>query len=512
MLPAEKRENHLSAVAANSNVSSASGFGKVLGSIQGLQQRLNDFTLDDIIGAENNLKSLMQQVVLMRDRFDTIAEMKHAVTNANQLILTIPEESFDLVGPDSLEKHPKLHAIVKASKLIRLQKLMKAAKASADGVSFDADAGMLHFDNSAPHNVVAPLSDETTQAEKTLAGEVTRSKTENFIPIGATDQGQAIVIEAPAEWPLETASSEMQYSSAANVEPASDFNLVSADESTPVEADVKLFGGQDVSDANPHTFASPESPTDAVVEAANNDSILAEVLAEAPANSLVTQATPIAPSPKPDAGDAERHKHLSRKEKKQARQKKRAETESTIEESKALVPAESKVNRQLLDDLIESYGDFALTPNLPAPIQAPTLPQIKSVEPSVMPAPEFEKPVQETRSAPNLQKAGELDRQLKKIIKDYGEYDLYSKQSSVNLKTGGIVVFVILGLVLGGLYLFKAPATVSSSPSHDVTQPTQSAPADPLKSTLDAKRGGAGISGNRERPTAAAKTVTKQNN
>ena len=64
----------------------------------------------------------------------------------------------------------------------------------------------------------------------------------------------------------------------------------------------------------------------------------------------------------------------------------------------------------------------------------------------------------------------------------------------------------------GGLYLFKAPATVSSSPSQDVTQPTQSAPADPLKSTLDAKPSGAGINGNREVPTTAAKTVTKQNN
>src|SRR6185436_5488959 len=194
----------LSATAANSNASSTSGFGKVLGSIQGLQQRLNDFTLDDIIGAENNLKSLMQQIVHMRDRFDTIAEMKHAVTNANQLILTIPEENFDLVGPDSLEKHPKLHAIVKANKLIRLQKLMKAARASADAVSFDADAGMLHFNNSAPHDLAAPLRDETTQAEKTLADELIRGSTESFIPIGTTDQGQGIVIETPAEWPFET--------------------------------------------------------------------------------------------------------------------------------------------------------------------------------------------------------------------------------------------------------------------------------------------------------------------
>jgi len=118
----------------------------------------------------------------------------------------------------------------------------------------------------------------------------------------------------------------------------------------------------------------------------------AGVLVGASANSLVTQATPIEPSPKPDAGDSERRRHMSRKEKKQARQKKRAETESTIEESKSLVPADGKVNRQLLDELIESYGDFALTPNLPAPIEAPTPPQTRSVEPTVMPAPEFEKP------------------------------------------------------------------------------------------------------------------------
>ena len=511
MLPAEKQENRQSAVAANSDVSAASGFGKVLGSIHGLQQRLNDFTLDDIIGAEKNLRSLMQQVIFMRDRLDTIAELKPVLTNANQLILAIPEENFDLVGPDSLDKHPKLHAIVKAHKFIRFQKLMKAARASADAVSFDADAGMLHLDHTAPHNLVAPLRDETTQAQEFFSGELSPGITETLTPIGATDRGQAIVIEAPADWAFETANSETKNSPTASAEIALDFKLVSADESSPVDADVKLFGGQDVADANSNELPSPELPTDAVVEAPTSVATPAAALIEAPEKSLVTQAQPIAPSTKIDAGDSEKRRHLSRKEKKQARQKKQVETDSRLEESKAMVPADGKVNRQLLDDLIENYGDFAKTPNLPAPVEAPKLANIKSVEPTVMPAPEFEKP-DESRSVHNVQKAGELDRQLKKIIKDYGEYDLYSKPRPINLKTGGIVVFVVLGLVLGGLYLFKGPTTVSSPPSHTVTQPSQAAPADALKPTLDAKRSGAGNRGNRDGPAAAAKTVTKQNN
>ena len=512
MLPAEKQENRRAAVAADSNVSPASGFGKVLGSIQGLQQRLNDFTLDDIIGAESNLKSLMQQVILMRDHLDAVAEMKHAVTNANQLIGEIPEENFDLVGPDSLEKHPKLHAIVKASKLIRLQKLMKAARASADAVSFDADAGMLHLNDTASYNLTTPAQGATIQAEEFFARELTPGTTESSVPLGTTDIGPSIVIEAPAEWAFEAATSETTIAATARAETTPDFKLASTEESTPVEADAKLLGGQDVADVNSHVLPSSELPTDAVIEAPASVATPAAALIEAPAKSLVTQAQPAAPSTKPDSGDAERRRHLSRKEKKQAKQKKQDATQSVIEESKAMVPAKGKVNRQLLDDLIENYGDFATTPNLPAPLETPKLPKIKSVEPTVLPTPEFEKPAQETRSGPNLQKAGELDRQLKKIIKDYGEYDLYSKPKPVNLKIGGIIVFVVLGLMLGGLYLFKTPAPVSSSPSHSVTQPSQATPAESPKATLDAKRSGAGNSGNREGSTAAAKTITKQNN
>jgi hypothetical protein len=65
---------------------------------------------------------------------------------------------------------------------------------------------------------------------------------------------------------------------------------------------------------------------------------------------------------------------------------------------------------------------------------------------------------------------GDLDHQLKKIMKDYGEYDLYShaSHSSVTLKRGGIAAFVVLGLVLSGFYFFRSPAKTNPPRANSV--------------------------------------------
>jgi len=65
------------------------------------------------------------------------------------------------------------------------------------------------------------------------------------------------------------------------------------------------------------------------------------------------------------------------------------------------------------------------------------------------------------QSVPNVRKNGQLDRELKKIIKDYGEVDLYSRQSSINLKTAGIAAFLLLGALVAGFYFFYSPNTAS---------------------------------------------------
>src|SRR5258708_38689286 len=149
MLPAKKQEARPE-TPQNSPSSSTMGFGKVLTSIQGLQQRLEDFSVEDVVRTEGNAKSLVLELSQLQIKLETLAALKQFVASANHLISEIPEENFEQVAPDGLENPPQLHAITKASKLIRLHRLMQAAKAGAESISLDLDTGTLNSAISPP--------------------------------------------------------------------------------------------------------------------------------------------------------------------------------------------------------------------------------------------------------------------------------------------------------------------------------------------------------------------------
>src|ERR1700752_179665 len=113
----------------NTYAPALSGFGKVLGSIQGLQQRLSEFSYGEVSIAEAKVKMLVKQLTLVRDTLNNLTQLKFAVGEVNRRIDEIPVESFDEVNLDSLENHPQLHAILQASKLVRSQRLMNGALA-----------------------------------------------------------------------------------------------------------------------------------------------------------------------------------------------------------------------------------------------------------------------------------------------------------------------------------------------------------------------------------------------
>jgi hypothetical protein len=120
---------------------------------------------------------------------------------------------------------------------------------------------------------------------------------------------------------------------------------------------------------------------------------------------------------------------------------------------------ESDFDRRLLDDLIKDYGEFTVVPNLPATTTPKK--EAKSETPAL-------KRTTDSTTAANsashrklpTRKDGELDRKLKKLIKDYGENDLYSQQSPLNLKTGVFVAFVLLILAFSAFYFFSSPKSV----------------------------------------------------
>ena len=170
-------------------------------------------------------------------------------------------------------------------------------------------------------------------------------------------------------------------------------------------------------------------------------------------------------------------------------------TAPEFNDERASTSIDSVFDQRLLEELIQNYGEFApfaepsashletpkpganvATPRIAAstaPIEAPLRPEPKFVAPEAVAVAEAMAVETVEVSVPSVRSNGDLDRQLKKIIKDYGEYDLYShsSHSSVTLKKSGIAAFIILGLVLSGFYFLRAPAKSTSTQVNSVAVP-----------------------------------------
>ena len=385
----------------SAHVPTASGFGRVLSSIQGLQQRLGDFSLEEASRAEKKARTVVHELGLLQARLTAIAKLSGAVASVNEMIATLPEVNFDPVGPDSLEKHPQLRAIVQAAKLIRMHRLLRAAQASAESISLDFQTG-----ESNRH----PSSTQTLARTPTAPLEALPSSV-----------SEAAVKELP------------EYGLRGNT--------------APVKTEIA---------------ATPEQ-------------VLSSI-----ANGSLAQSAPVLVT-YTDLRLEEGKSHSSRND--DFPEPVISAAERTANKEDKTAPSKTHFDERLLNDLIETYGEFAFSSRAGGseasrvtgrtePVGPPRSVDAATVEARpvrtasnraptavrALPAPEFERP--QSRAAqllPGLKTQGEIDRQLKSIIRDYGEYDLYSHQKSMNYTTAAIAAFAVLGLVLGGFYFFKSP-------------------------------------------------------
>lgn len=365
----------------SSRAPTVTGFGKVLSSIQGLQQRLDDFSIEEVSRAEAKAYSLIQSLDDFQSQLAALVKLKEAVASVTAQIDAIPEENFDVISADGLESHPQLRAIVQAGRLVRLHRSLRAAQAIVESSPLELQDGQ---------------------------------------PDPEFPNGEAMYNTSDASSFLSR--------------PELDFPPAAANDETPIEhargEDIEL--GANRAGASGSVLAPP-SPLSAVV---------------------VTSAPGAHP----------------------------------LAEKNRVVKTD--FDQRLLNDLIETYGEFAIAPNpakslvtaittTPKPEVAQAPGHLISLQPTPaepafvksmasgplgLPAPgkKFSRP-SAASMAPSIKKQGEIDRQLKRIIKDYGEYDLYSPQKSMNLKMIAIVGFVLLGLVLGGFYLKASPTAVPSA-------------------------------------------------
>ncbi len=383
MEPAQKQVTPAQPGTENSRPPKANGFGKVLSSVHGLQQRLDDCSLEDANRAEQKTRALIQQLKASQAQLTLVEKLRASVADINRFVGEIPQADFDLIAPNRLDNHPKLQAIIQAGKLIRMYLLLQAVRTGAQSISSDFGAPL-----QAPPSI-GPVCDTAGQS---CTASVPQPS------VGAELRGG----EAPA----------------------------------------------------PQIRVNNTTPAD--------DVVLAPDLSLAPeAGAAPRREATAAPKAEPTGNrDANPNQQKT-------------------------APNKNQFDERLLNDLIDTYGEFVVsnqpskpiepTPKDATAIAAQTnsierLPAIASValvavnndaeKPLALPPPEIAEDHQTAVETfvPSIKNRGELDRQLKSIIKDYGENDLYShtKPSKFN-KIAAIAAFIVLGLVLGAFYLFKSP-------------------------------------------------------
>lgn len=425
MLSAKQDENRAGSTASRVSSPSAGTVGKVVNSIQGLQQRLNDYTLEEVSAAENRSRTLLLGLLNLQSRVGSLVAIKRSMTVVYEAVEKTASEDIKLSVLDTSGKPIHLRDIIQASNLIKFPGLKRTL----------------------------PKRPEPTVTTASPSGEP--------IP-GATDTSKSIRDVSTRD-------------SAADRHKATD---------SPEEP-AFVFGTTEIEAASgiPSAEFSWDKDSDSVKTI--GDSIQYEQELQ---TTAVRSATEKINNPQSDISVPEFVQKLPLSE------------EPITPISTALVPTGGDFDQRLLDDLIKNYGEFFSSSDSPSKVVPRA--NIDTVEagskPIILEKPAVESPKNKTARTSPLKKEGDIDRELKKIIKDYGEYDIYSHKNQINLKFAGVGAFLLLVAVLSSFYF------LSSSKSQEPSSPP--AAAESVSTTSDENN-----SGMRELKQAAKTSETKTN-
>jgi len=423
----------------------------VLTSIQGLQQRLDGFSFEEASQAEANVHTIIQQLLTIQAKLSQITELKHFVASANWMILEIPEENFEQVDLDGLENHPQLHAIIRASKLIRVHKLMQAAKARAEALSLHHDAASLQLLDPEPSSLSATQPSLAPTEPSIVSPQPTELQD---VPPVVSEATEKTVLEGG--WVF-SADAELEYTEPHFVE------------HTVINAREDKFTDEAIS-KTPKPTGGEMSVV--VRETGFDERLLSDLIQAYGEFSPVLKSSSSTTQPRAGEIKSGENQIPSSPMRGAMAQEISSEPELIREDSAApallLPPEEQPANS---NNVISATR---LAQNAKTTIggsKSTGLALIRSDRP-IVPQPQVDRAELGNQKAtlPNIKKHGELDRQLKNIIKDYGEYDLYPHQSSTNLKKAALAAFAALVLVLGVLYFFKAPSNGRNPAASSSTQ------------------------------------------
>src|SRR5688572_4352322 len=425
MLSAKQDENRAGPTASRVSSPSGGSVGKVVNSIQGLQQRLNDYTLEEVSAAENRSRTLLLGLLNLQSRVGSLVAIKRSMTVVYEAVEKTASEDIKLSVIDTSGKPIHLRDIIQASNLIKFPGLKRTL----------------------------PKRPEHTVTTASPSGETIS---------GTMDTSQSI-------------RDVIRQDSVADRREATD---------SPEEP-AFVFGTTEIEGASgiPSAEFSWDKDSDSVKTI--GDSIRYEHELQ---TTAVRSASEKINKPQSEISVPEFAQKLPLPE------------EPNTPISTALVPTGGDFDQRLLDDLIKNYGEFFSSSDSPSKVVPRA--HIDTVEagskPITLEKPAVESPKNKTARTSPLKKEGDIDRELKKIIKDYGEYDIYSHKNRINLKFAGVGAFLLLVAVLSGFYF------LSSSKSQEPSSPP--AAAESVSRTSDKN-----TSGMRELKQAAKASETKTN-
>ena len=399
MLSAKKDGSRAEPEAPRTNSPTGAAVGKAVTSIQSLQQRLNDYTLEEVADAENKSRTLLVGLLNLQARIGSLVAIKQSMTVAYTAIEKTSSEDLKLSTIETSGKPIHLHDIIQASNLIKFPGLKKTIHTAPSPL--------------VSSQILSAASDRLEPREEVIGvrpaadrRETTHSLDEPVFVFDATEIEAGRIPSADFSWDKDS-------------DRTFDENII---DGIQYDQEIQTIAVQ----STPEKAKQPHSDI-------------------SPAN--LVEETPLPGEPNGRL-------------------------------STALVPTGGDFDQRLLDDLIKNYGEFFSSSESLSKIEAQQAGETHVGSKNIiLETPAIESAKNDTARALPLKKEGDIDRELKKIIKDYGEYDIYSRQNPINLKFAAIGAFLLLTAVFSGFYF------LSSSKSQEASSP--SAAAEPGSTTWD---------------------------
>lgn len=419
MLTAQKDNSPLETEPIPQRLSTTRSFDRVVNSIEGLRGRVQGFTPEQVSEAEQKLRTMSLQLDELQRTLEALAEIKLRMSRLQKAVKQAEAESLQESRLATRVEPPPVQSIAQFGAMLKFRRVLKVLKEAKNGLTLSA---------------------------------------------AVNAEAEIRVRPKPVEIAPEQPNNEEE-SAADSITILRELSEVSASEDTTVIAHEALEQTETLSDptAVEMDFEPHESFSNGPVDGILDDSTTALEQQEMAAEFEDTREEPPASHRaifEEFKGTRDMELHFDIPE---------TETAETTGQTNKSASEEVDFDQRLLDDLIKNYGEFTILPSSTSKDEPTRERKSEAVRPRVnTPTPVIPSP-----NLPSPRKDGELDQKLKKLIKDYGEYDLYSRQTPAKLKTGVIAAFVLLTLIFSGFYFFSSPKS-GTPPSASTTSQSQS--------------------------------------